>query len=78
MRRIFGHRALVLLRLLALVVLASVLTLNSASASDVRPESCPYGATSALGPVDAQGNGDTTPETRCLQGDRSVGSEPEG
>lgn len=57
-----------LLRLLALAVLLSVLTLGSASASDVEPpERCTVGAISALGPVDAAGNGDTTPDVRCLE-----------
>ena len=27
---------------------------------------CQFGAISAIGPVDANGNGDTTPEARCL------------
>jgi hypothetical protein len=56
-----------LLRLLAIVVVASVLTLNSASASDVAPEACPYGAISAIGPVDANGAGDATPDVACLE-----------
>lgn len=55
------------LRLLALCVLVSVLTLGTASASEVRPESCSYGAISALGPVDAQGNGDATPAVACVE-----------
>jgi hypothetical protein len=57
-----------LLRLLAIAVLALVLTLGSASASasDVTPEACPLGAISAIGPVDAQGRGDATPEVACL------------
>jgi hypothetical protein len=57
-----------LLRLLAIVVLLSVLTLGPASASDVEgPERCTAGAISAIGPVDAAGNGDTTPDVRCLE-----------
>jgi hypothetical protein len=56
-----------LLRLVAVAVLASVLALNSASASQVDPEACAFGAISAIGPVDAQGKGDATPETRCLE-----------
>jgi hypothetical protein len=56
-----------LLRLLALAVLASVLSLGSASASGVRPETCPAGAISALGPVDAAGNGDASAEVACLE-----------
>jgi hypothetical protein len=56
-----------LLRLLALGVLASVLMLGSASASPVAAEACAAGAISALGPVDAEGNGDTTPDVRCIE-----------
>ena len=56
-----------LLRLLAVAVLAAVLSIGSASASDVTPESCPYGAISAVGPIDAAGNGDSVPDARCLQ-----------
>jgi hypothetical protein len=55
-----------LLRLFAVAVLAAILAIGSASASDVAPESCPYGAISAMGPVDAEGNGDSTPDARCL------------
>jgi hypothetical protein len=57
----------VLLRLLALAVLVSVLMLGPASASPVAPETCALGAISALGPVDAEGNGDTTPDVRCIE-----------
>jgi hypothetical protein len=56
-----------LLRLLAIAVLASVLTLGQASASDVAPERCAHGAISAIGPVDAEGNGHSTPDVRCLE-----------
>lgn len=56
-----------LLRLLAIAVVASVLAIGQASASGESRESCAYGAISALGPVDAAGNGDTTPDARCLQ-----------
>jgi hypothetical protein len=55
------------LRLLALAVVLSVLTLGQASASDVAPEQCQYGAISAIGPVDTAGNGDTTADVRCLE-----------
>jgi hypothetical protein len=57
----------VLLRLLAVAVLASVLLLGSASASEVRPETCAVGAISTIGPVDAEGNGDTTPDVLCIE-----------
>jgi hypothetical protein len=57
-----------LLRFLALAVLLSVLALGPASASRVEaPEPCAVGAISAIGPVDAAGNGDTTPDVRCLE-----------
>ena len=56
-----------LLRLLAIAVLASVLAIGPASASDETSETCAYGAISAVGPVDAAGNGDTTPDVRCLE-----------
>lgn len=56
-----------LLRLLAIAVLASVLAIGQASAFAEPQESCSYGAISALGPVDAAGNGDTTPDARCLE-----------
>lgn len=55
------------LRLLAVGVLSSVLTLGSASASGVAPEICAYGAISAIGPVDAEGKGDVTADVACLE-----------
>ena len=54
------------LRLACLVLVASVLLLAPASAGRVEPESCPYGAISAMGPVDAQGRGNATPAVACL------------
>ena len=56
-----------------LVAIALVLTLTcvaliaraSASASGTESD-CEFGAISAIGPVDATGNGDTTPEVRCI------------
>jgi hypothetical protein len=56
-----------LLRLLALVVLASVLTLGAGSESPVAAEPCAVGAISAIGPVDAEGNGDTIPDVACIE-----------
>ena len=49
-------------------VLAAVATLllAQASASDSEPR-CEFGAISALGPVDEQGHGDTTPDVRCIE-----------
>lgn len=55
------------LRLFAVGVLSSVLMLGSASASEVPPETCVYGAISAIGPVDAEGNGDATADVACLE-----------
>jgi hypothetical protein len=54
------------LRLAALTLALSLLLLAPASAGEVEPESCPFGAISAIGPVDAQGNGDTTPDVACI------------
>jgi hypothetical protein len=45
---------------LALLVLFAQ-ALASGSGAD-----CPHGAISAIGPVDEQGRGDTTPDVRCL------------
>ena len=59
-----GSRAL--FAVAAVLVVTAALLLAQASASGSGPE-CQYGAISALGPVDAQGNGDTTPDVRCIQ-----------
>jgi len=48
------------------VIVVSLLLLAPASAGQVEPEHCPYGAISAIGPVDAEGNGDTTPDVVCM------------
>ena len=56
-----------MLRLVAIAIVASLLLVGSASAGGVDPTACQYGAISAIGPVDAQGNGDTTPDVRCLE-----------
>jgi hypothetical protein len=55
------------LRLLALFAVAFVLMFGTASASDVRPETCAYGAISAMGPVDALGNGAAIPDVACIE-----------
>jgi len=55
-----------MLRLVGLTIVLSLLLLAPASAGQVEPEGCPYGAISAIGPVDAQGNGDTTPDVACM------------
>ena len=47
-------------------MLASMVVFAQTAAS--RPQlDCRYGAISAIGPVDAQGHGDTTPEVACLE-----------
>lgn len=56
-----------LLRLLALGVLALVLASGASSSAFQPPERCPYGAISAIGPVDATGRGDATADVRCLE-----------
>ena len=55
-----------MLRLVAIAIVASLLLLGSASAGQVDPAACQYGAISAIGPVDATGNGDTTPDVACI------------
>ena len=55
-----------MLRLVGLTIVISLLLLAPASAGQVQPENCPYGAISAIGPVDAQGNGDITPDVACI------------
>lgn len=54
-------------RLLVLALLASILVLAPAAASPDPPQTCVHGAISAIGPVDAQGNGDATPDVRCFE-----------
>lgn len=55
-----------MLRLAGLTIVLSLLLLGPASAGQVEPERCTYGAISAIGPVDAEGNGDMTPDVACL------------
>jgi hypothetical protein len=55
-----------MLRLVGLTIVVSLLLLTPASAGQVEPAHCPFGAISAIGPVDAQGNGDTTPDVACM------------
>ena len=52
---------------LALGVVLLVLVSGPASASDVASERCPHGAISAVGPLDADDVGDTTPDVRCIE-----------
>jgi hypothetical protein len=60
-----GVASSVMLRLVAISIVVSLLLLGSASAGQVDPTSCEYGAISAIGPVDLEGNGDTTPDVVC-------------
>jgi hypothetical protein len=53
-------------RFVAVCVVALVLV-SGPSASEAAPEDCPYGAISAVGPVDAEGAGDAMPDVRCLE-----------
>ncbi len=55
-----------MLRLVGFALVCSLLLLAPASAGEVEPQDCAYGAISAIGPVDAQGNGDTTPDVACM------------
>ena len=47
-------------------ILASVVLFAQTAASGPHLD-CRYGGISAIGPVDAQGRGDTTPDVRCLE-----------
>jgi hypothetical protein len=62
-----GRAASLLLPLVGLTIVVSLLLLAPATAGQVEPEQCPYGAISAIGPVDAEGNGDTTPDVACMK-----------
>jgi hypothetical protein len=55
-----------MLRVVAIAIVLSLLLLGHASAGQVDPTKCTYGAISAVGPVDANGNGDTTPDVACI------------
>jgi hypothetical protein len=54
-------------RLVGIVLIASILLLGSASAGGAERTDCTVGAISAIGPVDADGRGDTTPDFRCIE-----------
>ena len=56
---------MILLALVAAVIAAVLLA--QASASGSAGTDCAVGAISAMGPVDAQGHGDTTPDVRCIE-----------
>jgi hypothetical protein len=60
-----GRRRSRLVLGLVAALLASVMLFAQASASGSGVD-CPHGAISAVGPVDAQGRGDTTPDVSCL------------
>ena len=61
-----GVASWLVLRLVGIAVVLSLLLLGGASAGQVDPTKCQYGAISAIGPVDAEGRGDTTPEVACI------------
>jgi hypothetical protein len=50
---------------LAAAIIGSLLVFAQASSSQSGLD-CPVGAISAIGPVDEQGQGDTTPDVRCI------------
>lgn len=53
--------------LLALALVVALTCVVFAAHARSRPvAACEFGAISAIGPVDQNGSGDTTPETRCL------------
>lgn len=53
-------------RFLVVAIVVALLMLAPASAGQVEGDQCTDGAISALGPVDAEGNGDTMPEVACM------------
>ena len=55
-----------LVLVLVAAVLASLVLLTQASAGEPGAD-CRHGAISAIGPVDADGRGDASPETSCLE-----------
>jgi hypothetical protein len=55
-----------MLRIVAFAIALSLLLLGGASAGQVDPASCPHGAISAIGPIDVEGRGDTTPDVACI------------
>ena len=61
-----GSRGLFVLA--AVLAVATTLLLTQATASDSGPgPACELGAISAMGPIDEQGRGDTTPDVRCIE-----------
>lgn len=58
------RRLLALLFLALLLAFALLVSRTSASGS---PRDCEHGEISAIGPVDEQGRGQTTPEVVCLE-----------
>jgi len=55
-----------LLIVLAAAVSSAVLLAQASASAPAGPD-CAYGSISAIGPVDEHGNGDTTPDVRCIQ-----------
>ena len=60
-----GRRPVLWLLAFVLVVTLAWVVFAAQAGSGAVP-ACQFGAISAIGPVDANGNGDTTPEARCL------------
>ena len=53
--------------LLAVAIVVALTCVAFAAQAGSGPDAaCEFGAISAIGPVDQNGNGDTTPEIRCL------------
>jgi hypothetical protein len=63
-RRGIHHGFLVLLLLALLLAVALFVSRTPASGSQ---RDCEHGEISAIGPVDEQGRGQTTPDVRCLE-----------
>jgi hypothetical protein len=55
-----------MLRLVGLTIVLSLLLLAPAAAGEVEPQHCAFGAISAIGPVNAEGKGDATPDVACM------------
>jgi hypothetical protein len=59
------RKPLLWLALLVLLLIVVALFAQGSAGSESDP-ACPYGAISAIGPVDAEGHGDTTPDVACI------------
>lgn len=58
-------RGRIVLAVAAALIAASLLFAQASSSGSGL--TCQFGAISAIGPVDAQGRGDTTPDVACLE-----------